>query len=53
MTDHVPRETQISGPEDPAKISPADIERAKTAWKKHASPAFKNLLDAEIERRGA
>ncbi len=30
-----------------ARITPEDIERAKQAWRRHARPAFRSLLDAE------
>ena len=30
-----------------ANISSADIERAKSAWKKDADPQYRDLLDAE------
>jgi hypothetical protein len=29
-----------------AEISPSDIEEAKAAFRRHAPPAFRNLLDA-------
>lgn len=39
-----------------ARITPADIERAKQAWRRSASPAFRDLLDgesnAEPKKRG-
>lgn len=30
-----------------AEISPEDTERAKQMWREEASPAFRDLLDAE------
>jgi hypothetical protein len=48
MADHPPGETPLSEMEDPARITPADIERAKAAWEKHAPPEMKNLLDARL-----
>jgi hypothetical protein len=35
--------------EDPAEITPADIERAKAAWERSAPPATKELLNARLE----
>ncbi len=37
--------------DDLATITPADIERAKQAWRRSASPAFRSLLDAEDESK--
>jgi hypothetical protein len=42
-------ETPLSELEELAKITPADIERAKAAWKRSAPPAAKKLLDARLE----
>jgi hypothetical protein len=47
MTDHEPGETPLAELEALARITPADIERAKAAWREHARPGAKNLLDAE------
>src|SRR5688500_7490464 len=33
----------------PERIIPEDVDRAVGAWKRHAHPHFKNLLDAEPE----
>lgn len=30
-----------------AEITPEDIERAKAAWEKNASPEFRDLLNAQ------
>lgn len=31
------------------EVTKADIERLRAAWKKYASPKFRNLIDAELE----
>jgi hypothetical protein len=47
MTEHEPGETPLAELEALARITPADIEHAKAAWRKDARPVAKNLLDAE------
>lgn len=32
-----------------AEITPEDIEDAKMAWRRDASPRYRNLLDAEVD----
>lgn len=46
MTDHLPGDTPLAELEDLARITLADIERAKAAWGRGAPPAAKKLLDA-------
>jgi hypothetical protein len=47
MTDHLPGETPLGELEALPKITPGDIEHAKTAWRENARPGGKGLLDAE------
>jgi hypothetical protein len=47
MPDHLPGDTPLAELMELAKITPADIEPAKAAWRENARPAFKDLLDAE------
>jgi hypothetical protein len=49
MFENEPSVTPLSELEDLARITPADIERAKAAWEKHAPPKMKNLLDAGLD----
>ena len=32
-----------------AEITPEDIQSAKAAWRRHAPPSMKTLLDAPVE----
>ena len=47
MTGLQPEHLPEPGPDDPARITPEDVERAKVAWEKATAPEFKHLLDAE------
>lgn len=47
MTDHAPGETPLTELEALARITPADVERARAAWTEHARPGAKELLSAE------
>jgi hypothetical protein len=44
----LPGESPLAGLMELARITPSDIERAKAAWKKHAPPEMKKLLDARL-----
>lgn len=34
-------------------VTPADIEKAKIAWRKNVPKKYKNLLDAEVKKDNA
>jgi hypothetical protein len=46
MTDHLPGDTPLAELKALAKITPGDIEHAKAAFRKHARPGAKDLLNA-------
>lgn len=37
------------GPDDPARITPEDVERAKLRWRQVAPAGLEDLLDAGTE----
>ncbi|MBA3341637.1 MAG: hypothetical protein H0T48_07360 [Gemmatimonadaceae bacterium] len=32
-----------------ARITPSDVDRAVSRWKRHAPPQFRDLLDAQVD----